>query len=151
MKQRFLNLLFLLLATLACSAQVKGEVGIAVAEQQITAFYKQYMTMIVSGELNEEKELSLEKSIFTSKGFRKYNKWGNKHDADALLNAQDSNEMAVKTVTCKHLKDDWFQVSYLWDETSRSTRINLKLKYDKSVKKYLICDIQPLWDDLDFK
>lgn len=148
MKQRILNVIVLLLFVLNCGAQVKSEASTVVAEQQITAFYKQYMSMIAFEEINREKKLRLTKSIFTPRGFRKYNRYCYKHDFDALINAQDSNEMAVKTVACKHLKDDWYQVSYLWDETKPRVYINLKLKYEKSAHKFLICEVQPLGDDL---
>lgn len=122
----------------------RDETGIEIAEQQIKSFYQKYMSMITYGKVDYEQLFSLKKSIFTPQGLRKCGRLSLKADADALLNAQDSNEKAVNTVICTHLSGDWYQVSYLWNHMQPRIRINLKLQYDKFAKKFLICDLRPL-------
>ncbi len=88
-----------------------GAEEVAANVARIEKFYKAYMNP--EGRTNTQR---LTERIFTPRVLEKINRVGESGGYDPIIDAQDTNEHGVKTMKCRHLGGDWYEVSYWWDE-----------------------------------
>lgn len=76
--------------------------------QSLLEFYK----AIMSDNFNQQQEDSLLKKSATPELIEKYHRQGLANDVNMFLQAQDWTQNGRKSLKCKHLKDDWYEISY---------------------------------------
>ncbi|MFI3268032.1 MAG: hypothetical protein R3Y51_04860 [Rikenellaceae bacterium] len=105
-----------------------------VTARQITAFYKQYITLILSSDYKDAKALL--STNLTEEAMQKAHRGAISSNANQIVRAQDVNETMVETVKVTHLEDDWYLVSFYWIVGDESAKIQIPLKA-KSVENKL--------------
>lgn len=111
--------------------------SIEMTRLSILSFYKKYLS-----ESSSIRELdSLARTFLTSDMYDKLDRMNRLADGDQLIRAQDTTPYASKSLRCRHLKDDWYEVSWRYFQKDSLVRIPLKIKYVGS--KPYICDLIP--------
>ena len=97
------------------------------------------------------KELSdtvLARKIFTDEMREKAMRAGVGYDY--LTRAQDVTDYGISSLKCRHITDDWYAVSFQWNETDEPEVIPIRLK--KTGDDYRISYILPEWvTSIDYK
>lgn len=63
---------------------------------------------------------------------------------DPIIRSQDINSDAIRTLNVKNIIDNWYMVSYLWNEKDSTTIIKIPLKVEKVDEKCKIAYITPV-------
>lgn len=111
-----LTLLFSL-QLLSCAAP---KADTAACEQWIVETYRKWM----KGEI---KELAERKELFTPEMWEKRGRLASVQGADPLIRAQDYSEYGLESLSCKHLADNWYEVSYAWSEEDEPIHIPVRI------------------------
>lgn len=96
--------------------------------EQIKKFYASYMKAIEEGD--DEITETLEQQFLTKEMQAKMGRLVDATGTNPLLRAQDVSTFGKQSLQCRHLEDDWYMVSYLWDEMD-SVGIHIPLKIVK--------------------
>lgn len=102
------KLLFISVLWLCCSAICSGA-----CIDEIKTFYTNYMTNILNVDSTNE---TLCKKYLTEEMAAKLQRMRNATGGDPIIRAQDMNSDAIKTLNVREIADDWYVVSYLWNE-----------------------------------
>lgn len=106
-------------------------------ENDILEYYTVYMN------LNDIDSLRrFRRNILTTDMYDKYLKMVDETGADPIINAQDVSEWAIKTLSCKHVKKEWYVVSYQPQPNTSPILIMLKASKD-SLGTTRISNIKP--------
>ncbi len=84
---------------------------------RIEKFYKAYMDL--ERRSNTQR---LTEGIFTPRVLEKIHRVGESGGYDPIIDAQDTNEHGVRTLKCRHLGGNWYEVSYWWDEQKQTVK-----------------------------
>ncbi len=139
------RLLFMLLAffcvlAFANANSVNGK-RVEMTRLAILSFYKAYL----SENLDVRKGDSLARTFLTPEMYERLRQLNELTDFDHLIRAQDVTENAYRTLSCRHIKGNWYGVSWRFSSSDSLTFIPLKVRYVKS--RPYICDVIPVWDN----
>ncbi len=139
------RLLFMLLAFFCVLAftnanSVNGK-RVEMTRLAILSFYKAYL----SENLDVRKGDSLARTFLTPEMYERLRQLNELTDFDHLIRAQDVTENAYRTLSCRHIKGNWYGVSWRFSSSDSLTFIPLKVRYVKS--RPYICDVIPVWDN----
>lgn len=139
MKSTFLIAIVLLLSASVAMAQPLP------VEEQIKNFYVQYMKAIENGH-HEQVDQLIDKFL-TAEMQDKKGRLTVTTDADPILRAQDVSAYGMQSVECRHLEDEWYEVSYRWkDDNDACIYIPLMVKSEKK-GEVKIAYVTPVWSD----
>ena len=110
------------------------------ATNVIKTFYQDYTTAIISSE-SYKKSDSLKTKYLTKSLLEKIDKIVKASDADPIIRGQDFREDVIKTLDVKHLEDNWYMVSYIWDKDTT----NIPVRVSLINSQYMIDYIIPFW------
>ena len=96
--------------------------------EQIKQFYASYMKAIEEGD--DEITETLEQQFLTKEMQAKMRRLIDVTGTNPLLRAQDVSAFGRQSLQCRHLEDDWYMVSYRWNEMD-SAGIHIPLKIVK--------------------
>lgn len=112
--------LFISILTLCFSAICSGA-----CLDEVKTFYKSYMMNVLNGDSNNE---SLCKMYLTEGLVAKTQRMINISGVDPVIRSQDVSSDAIKTLDVRKIADDWYMVSYLWNEKDNTTLTEIPLK-----------------------
>ena len=69
---------------------------------------------------------------------------------DPIIRAQDMNSDAIKTLNVREIADDWYMVSYLWNEKDSASLVEIPLKVGYVNEKCKIKYITPIENDSQY-
>ncbi len=125
-------------------AEANAEEVVAANVTRIEKFYKAYMDP--EGRFNTQR---LAEEIFTRRALEKIYRVGDSGGYDPIIDAQDTNEHGVRTLKCRHLGGQWYEVSYWWDEQKQTVK-SLKVVgqgEDMRIDYFFNFSLPPLPDD----
>lgn len=93
---------------------------------EIKTFYTSYLMNVENGNLNYEAALC--EKYLTEGLVAKTQRMVNSSGIDPIIRAQDVNEDGIKTLAVRTIVDDWYMVSYLWNERDSTTLTEIPLK-----------------------
>ncbi len=96
--------------------------------EQIKQIYVRYMKAMEDGD--DEMREALVQQFLTKEMQAKMGRLVNATGVNPLLRTQDVSTFGRQSLRCRHLEDDWYMVSYLWDEMD-SVGIHIPLKIVK--------------------
>ena len=99
--------------------------------KQIKHFYVSYMKAMEDGD--DEMREALVQQFLTKEMQAKMGRLVNATGANPLLRTQDVSAFGRQSLRCRHLEDDWYMVSYRWNEMD-SVGIHIPLKIVKDTK-----------------
>mgnify|MGYP001159000122 FL=1 len=108
---------------------------------EIKMFYTSYMTNILNVDSTNE---ILCKKYLTEELAAKLQRMRNATGGDPIIRAQDINSDAIKTLNVKEIADDWYMVSYLWNEKDSASLVEIPLKVGCVNEKCKIVYITPI-------
>ena len=108
---------------------------------EIKTFYTSYMMNVLNGNSKNE---ALCKTYLTDELSAKIQRMINVSGVDPIIRSQDVNSDAIKTLNVRKIADDWYMVSYLWNEKDSTTIIKIPLKVEKVDEKCKIAYITPV-------
>lgn len=115
----------------------------AARAEQIRLFYDRYM--VYFEEWNNNKLFDLQSKFLTPEMLEKKGRLANATDSDPILRAQDVSEYGRKSLTCRHLEGDWYEVAYRWDAQD-TTAIHIPVRVEEDEKGQVrINYITPEW------
>lgn len=96
--------------------------------EEIKNFYRKYMIHVLEYYSRNE---ALCKNYLTDEMISKVKRMSDATGGDPIIRAQDMDSVAIKTLNVRKLSDDWYMVSYLWNENDSTdiTEIPLKVKH----------------------
>lgn len=140
MKMHILKrILPILLLCVGAYGQTRQDVYIS---NKIIALYKSYMSAFYY----EDKEniYPLIENFFTPEMWKKRSRLICATDCDPLTRSQDISGYAIKTVDCKHLDGDWYEVSLCFMENAPLTYIPIKVIED-TLGDVRVSYVTPIW------
>lgn len=108
---------------------------------EIKMFYMSYMTNILNVDSTNE---ILCKKYLTEELAAKLQRMRNATGGDPIIRAQDMNSDAIKTLNVREIADDWYMVSYLWNEKDSASLVEIPLKVGYVNEKCKIKYITPI-------
>lgn len=138
MKRLFILLLSISLLQATAYALPMGK-RVEKTKLAILSFYKSYL----SESMDVRQCDSLARSFLTPEMYVRLNRMNRLADADQLTRSQDTTPTALETLSCRHIKGDWYEVSWRFSPKDSLTHIPLKIKYVKT--KPYICYLIPEW------
>lgn len=138
MKRLFILLLSISLLQATAYALPMGK-RVEMTKLAILSFYKSYL----SESMDVRQCDSLARSFLTPEMYVRLNRMNRLADADQLTRSQDTTPTALETLSCRHIKGDWYEVSWRFSPKDSLTHIQLKIKYVKT--KPYICYLIPEW------
>ena len=133
MKRRFIFISVLLFCfSTVCSGACIDE---------IKTFYASYMTNILNVDSTNE---ALCRKYLTEELAAKLQRMRNATGGDPIIRAQDMNSDALKTLNVREIADDWYMVSYLWNEKDSASLVEIPLKVGCVNEKCKIVYITPI-------
>lgn len=138
MKRLFILLLSISLLQATAYALPMGK-RVEMTKLAILSFYKSYL----SESMDVRQCDSLARSFLTPEMYVRLNRMNRLADADQLTRSQDTTPTALETLSCRHIKGDWYEVSWRFSPKDSLTHIPLKIKYVKT--KPYICYLIPEW------
>lgn len=138
MKRLFILLLSISLLQVTVYALPMGK-RVEMTKLAILSFYKSYL----SESMDVRQCDSLARSFLTPEMYVRLNRMNRLADADQLTRSQDTTPTALETLSCRHIKGDWYEVSWRFSPKDSLTHIPLKIKYVKT--KPYICYLIPEW------
>lgn len=102
------KLLFISVLWLCCSAICSGA-----CIDEVRTFYTNYMTNLLNVDSHNEAPC---KKYLTEELAAKLQRMVYATGSNPIIRAQDVNSDAIKTLNVREIADDWYMVSYLWDE-----------------------------------
>ena len=96
--------------------------------KQIKHFYVRYMKAMEEGD--DEMRETLVQQFLTKEMQAKMGRLVDATGSNPLLRTQDVSTFGKQSLQCRHLEDDWYMVSYRWDEMD-SVGIHIPLKIVK--------------------
>ena len=96
--------------------------------KQIKHFYVRYMKAMEDGD--DEMREALVQQFLTKEMQAKMGRLVDATGANPLLRTQDVSAFGRQSLQCRHLEDDWYMVSYRWNEMD-SAGIHIPLKIVK--------------------
>lgn len=93
--------------------------------EEVKTFYKGYMMNFLDVDSDNDSlcEMFLTEGMIAKARRMRYATGG-----DPIIRAQDVNEDAIKTLAVRRAADDWYLVSYLWNEKDSTTLTEIPLK-----------------------
>lgn len=110
------------------------------AVQMLNSFYSRYITNLL--ENKDEANLALKQRYFLPGVMEQVEEMIAQSDADGVLRAQDVSEQMQKSLQIFPLGNQWFMVTYSWDEQS-GKKVEIPVKVSNETGKYLIKYIVP--------
>lgn len=144
MKRLFILLLSISLLQSTAYALPMGK-RVEMTKLAILSFYKSYL----SESMDVRQCDSLARSFLTPEMYVRLNRMNRLADADQLTRSQDTTPTALETLSCRHIKGDWYEVSWRFSPKDSLTHIPLQIKYVKS--KPYICYLIPEWGGKEVK
>lgn len=139
MQKRMYLAVLLLISLFAPRAQAQH----AERAEQIRLFYDRYM--VYFEEWNNNKLFDLQSKFLTPEMLEKKGRLANATDSDPILRAQDVSEYGRQSLTCRHLKGDWYEVAYRWDAQD-TTAIHIPVRVEEDEKGQVrINYVTPEW------
>lgn len=109
-------------------------------EQRIVSFYKGYM---------ESENSSVWESEYLTKGMmEKCKRVSPIMDVNAIYRAQDYTDYALQTLSCRHLKGLWYEVSFQMHKQAEA--VSIPVRMDGNSEEARICYVVPLWGDRNY-
>lgn len=127
----FISILWLCFDTLCSSACL----------DEVQTFYRSYMMNFLNVDSNND---SLCKKFLTEELTAKTKRMSNATGVNPIIRSQDVNEDAIKTLAVRRVADDWYMVSYLWNEKDSTTLTEIPLKAQSIDGKCKIVYITPI-------
>lgn len=127
----FISILWLCFDTLCSSACL----------DDVKTFYRGYMMNFLTVDSNND---SLCKKFLTEGLIAKTKRMSNATGVNPIIRSQDVNEDAIKTLAVRRVADDWYMVSYLWNEKDSTTLTEIPLKAQSIDGKCKIVYITPI-------
>lgn len=139
-KSLFIGLCFGGLNVVPASAQQVVNFFDQEAEQMLNSFYSQYITNLI--ENKDEANCALKQRYFLPEAIDQAEDMIVQSGADGILRAQDVNESMQTSLRVAPLGNQWFMVSYLWNEKSDS-KVQIPVKVSNETGKFLVKYIVP--------
>lgn len=114
---------------------------------EIKAFYTSYMTNILNVDSTNE---TLCRKYLTEELAAKLQRMRNATGGDPIIRAQDMSSDAVKTLNVREIADDWYVVSYLWNEEDSTSLVEIPLKVGYVNEQCKIVYITPIENDTQY-
>lgn len=111
--------------------------------QMIKNFYVSYASNVANG-LNSKNDALLTENM-TPELIAKIQRMRAATQGDPIIRAQDFNLKDINSFDVKHLKGEWYMVSYIQNSDKKSVEIPVKITNVKG--KYLIDYITPQWNN----
>lgn len=105
------------------------------------------MMNVLNGDSNNE---SLCKMYLTEGLAAKTQRMINISGVDPVIRSQDVNSDAIKTLDVRKIADDWYMVSYLWNEKDNTTLTEIPLKVKNINGKCMIAYITPIENGVQY-
>lgn len=115
--------------------------------EDIRTFYAAYLTNVLHDSSNNE---VLCEKYLTEELLAKVQRLINATGANPIIQAQDVNIDAIKTLDVKRLSDDWYLVSFLQNKGDSSTLTKIPLKAQNIDGNCKITYITPVWNGLKY-
>ena len=137
--------LFVGLFTLGLNfTSVYAQYVVSFADQEATSilnsFYTQYIKNMIEDKDNAN--VALMKQYFSPEAIEQAEDMIVKSDADGILRAQDVNKYMLESLQIVPLGNEWFMVSYQWNEKSDS-KVQIPVKMSNETGKFLVKYIVP--------
>ena len=142
MKRLFFLLLSITLLQVAVYA-LPGNKRVEMTKLAILSFYQSYLSESTDVRLCD----SLVRSFLTSEMYVRLIRMNKLANTDQLTRSQDTTPTALETLSCRHIRGGWYEVSWRFSPKDTLTYIPLKIKYIKS--KPYICYLIPEWGGKD--
>ena len=113
-------------------------------EKYLQKSYQEYMEALNTND-RETKEKFLE-NLLTPEMKEKRARLACATDADPMIRAQDVTEHGIRSVQCRHLSGNWYEVSYRSYPQDSTTYIPLRIITD-SLESIRIAYVTPDWGD----
>lgn len=136
------KLLFISVLWLCCSATCSGA-----CIDEVRTFYTNYMTNLLNVDSNNE---ALCKKYLTEELAAKLHRMVYATGSNPIIRAQDVNSDAIKTLNVREITDDWYMVSYLWDEKDSTSLVEIPLKVGYVNDQCKIVYITPIESDTQY-
>lgn len=114
---------------------------------EIRTFYTSYMMNLLNDDSNNR---TLCKMYLTDGLIAKVQRMGNTNGVDPIIRSQDVNDDAVRTLNVGKITDNWYMVSYLWNEKDSTTVIKIPLKVENVDGKCKIAYITPAQNGVQY-
>lgn len=136
------KLLFISVLWLGCSVICSGA-----CIDEVRTFYTNYMTNFLNVDSNNE---ALCKKYLTEELAAKLHRMAYATGGNPIIRAQDVNSDAIKTLNVREIADDWYMVSYLWDEKDSTSLVEIPLKVGYVNDQCKIVYITPIESDTQY-
>lgn len=114
---------------------------------EIKTFYTSYMMNVLNGNSKNE---ALCETYLTDELSAKIQRMINVSGVDPIIRSQDVNSDAIKTLNVRKIADDWYMVSYLWNEKNNATLTKIPLKVKIVNGKCKIAYITPIENGVQY-
>lgn len=105
------------------------------------------MTNLLNVDSNNE---ALCKKYLTEELAAKLHRMAYATGGNPIIRAQDVNSDAIKTLNVREIADDWYMVSYLWDEKDSTSLVEIPLKVGYVNDQCKIVYITPIESDTQY-
>lgn len=136
------KLLFISVLWLGCCVICSGA-----CIDEVRTFYTNYMTNLLNVDSNNE---ALCKKYLTEELAAKLHRMAYAAGGNPIIRAQDVNSDAIKTLNVREITDDWYMVSYLWDEKDSISLVEIPLKVGYVNDQCKIVYITPIESDTQY-
>lgn len=136
------KLLFISVLWFCCSAICSGA-----CIDEVRTFYTNYMTNLLNVDSHNEAPC---KKYLTEELAAKLQRMVYATGSNPIIRAQDVNSDAIKTLNVREIADDWYMVSYLWDEKDSTSLVEIPLKVGYVNDQCKIVYITPIESDTQY-
>ena len=136
------KLLFIQVLWLCCGLICSGA-----CIDEVRTFYTNYMTNLLNVDSHNE---ALCKKYLTEELAAKLHRMAYATGSNPIIRAQDVNSDAIKTLNVREITDDWYMVSYLWDEKDSTSLVEIPLKVGYVNDQCKIVYITPIESDTQY-